>query len=259
MSDDHKLVASPEQHELPERMHPLVAMAMRGGTLDPSTLRELLAVQREYEAGEARKNFTRALTALKRDLPTVIARDKIVDFAGKTGARTRYTHSSLAQVIDAVTAPLTAHGFSLAWEPRRLERGDVEVTARLTHAEGHSESCTLSAPVDTSGSKSPAQSVASTVTLLSRYTALSLLGIATADQQEPGPIEPPARDGTHVDSARNLRAVERLSKLGLSRADAERHVGRPVSEWTAGDIQRLATWARGEVAADDEPREPGVD
>jgi hypothetical protein len=257
MSDNHKIIREPEHPGVPERMHPLVQAAMSTGTLEPATLRELLAVQREYEAGEARKNFTRALTALKRDLPVVLSHDKLVDFTGKTGIRTKYTHTSLAAALDAITPALTAHGFSLAWEPRRLERGDVEVTARLTHAEGHSESCTLSAPVDTSGSKSPAQGVASTVTLLSRYTALSLLGIATADQQEPGPTDAPARAGTHVDSARNLRVVERLAKLKIPRADAERHVGRPVAEWTSADIDRLAAWARGE--AEPPPREPGDD
>jgi hypothetical protein len=42
----------------------------------------------------------------------------------------------------------------------------------------------MTAPIDTSGSKSPAQGVASTITLLQRYTALSLLGIATADMKD---------------------------------------------------------------------------
>jgi hypothetical protein len=254
---NHKAIARAEHGIAPERMHPLVAVAMASGTLEPGTLRELLAVQREYEAGEARKAFTRALVALKRDMPTVLARDATVDFTSAKG-RTHYKHTSLAHALDQITEPLTAHGFSLAWTPARSERGEVIVTCRLTHAEGHHTECTLSAPVDTSGNKSPAQGVASTVTLLSRYTALSLLGIATADMADPAPAERVEADGPHIDAARNLRAVGRLARLGRTREDAERYIGRPVQAWTAADLARLAAWVQhnpehGEVPPDQEP------
>jgi len=95
--------------------------------------------------------------------------------------------------LDSVTEPLTRHGFSLGWVPTTGDRGEVRVTCRLTHAEGHSEETTLVAPPDTSGLKNPAQAIASTITLLQRYTALSLLGIATADTTDPTPDEPPQR------------------------------------------------------------------
>jgi hypothetical protein len=69
----------------------------------PRDAAQLLEVQREYEANEARKAYAMALVNLKRDLPTVIARDKTVDFTGSSGKRTTYTHASLAGVMDAVT------------------------------------------------------------------------------------------------------------------------------------------------------------
>ncbi len=221
-----------------QRVHPLVHAAMQNGSLDPTTLRDLLAVQREWEAGEARKAYTRALAALKRDLPTVIRRDKVVDFATAKG-RTYYTHTSLAQVMDEITAPLTAHGFSLSWEPSIGDR-KVRVTCRLTHAEGHSEACTLESDPDSSGSKGPAQAIASTVTLLQRYTALSLLGIATADMQEPHGER--AEESEAIDMDRNMAAVRAITKAGLRREDAESHVGRLVSEWTTADRRTLRAW-----------------
>jgi hypothetical protein len=241
MSDpNHKAIINAPHTEI-QRMHPVVAAALATGP-DPATLRELLAVQREWESGEAKKAYTRALTALKRDMPTVIGKDTTVDFQTAKG-RTRYTHTSLAAAMDAVTGPLTAHGFSLGWEPSRNERGDVVVTCRLVHSEGHSETCTLSAPVDTSGSKSPAQGVASTVTLLSRYTALALLGIATADMGEPvGNDHEQAADPARVDANRNLRAASALQKYGRTREEAEHHLGRKVSEWTDADLARLKEW-----------------
>jgi hypothetical protein len=263
VTDTHATTIMHAPADAPARMHPLVNAAMRGGALtDPATLRELLAVQREWEAGEARKAFTRALADLKRDLPTVIARDATVDYQSAKG-RTHYTHASLAGVMEAITGPLTQHGFSLAWVPSTGERGAVRVTCRLTHAEGHTEECALEAPADTSGNKSPAQAVASTITLLQRYTAQSLLGIATADMPEDTGERQRSADDVDVD--RNLRAAKWLADRKITREDAERRVGRPVSEWTARDLEALKAYAAerakpthdpsaGEVAPADEPR-----
>lgn len=257
MSDAH---GKPAELTIIERepdraMSPIVAMGMKilAANPDPATLRELLAVQRTWEDNEARKAFAAALVALKRDLPTVIARDATVDYQGAKG-RTHYTHASLAGVMDAITQPLTQHGFSLAWKPSTTTAG-VSVTCRLTHAAGHFEEASLTAPADTSGSKSPAQAIASTITLLQRYAALSLLGIATADMKEPTG-EPEAPPPDHVDSARNLRAVGRLVQLGKTRVDAEAFVGRKVENWTAADIDKLAEWAKKPQSDSGEPVPP---
>lgn len=241
MSDTHKAAIVAAPRETVERMHPLVQAAMASGALaDPATMRELLAVQREWEAGEARKSYSRALAALKRDLPTVIRKDAVVDFNSAKG-RTYYKHASLAGVMDAITDPLTAHGFSLAWIPSTGERGGVRVTCRLTHQDGHHEECALEAGADTSGSKSAPQAIASTITLLSRYTALALLGIATADMPEDGAaVQDAPKDA--IDADRNMRALRWLADRKVSREAAESHVGRPISAWTADDLARLRAY-----------------
>lgn len=261
MTDAHATTIMHAPADAPLRMHPMVSAAMAAGSLaaDPTTLRELLAVQREWEAGEARKAYTRALAALKRDLPTVIAKDATVDYTGNSGRRTRYTHASLAGVMEAVTEPLTRHGFSLAWEPGNGNAGEVSVTCRLTHSEGHSEACTLKAPADTSGQKSSAQAVMSTITLLSRYTALALLGIATKDMKEPPPGDPTSGEAEPaIDTERNLRAAKKLADLGIPVADAERHIGRPVHEWTLADRNAMPAFveSRSRKRAVDAPPPP---
>lgn len=253
MSDSHNVPGAIVRSEPApvQRMHPMVAAAVSGGHVDPATMRELLAVQREWEAGEARKAFTRAKADLKRSLPTVIGKDTTVDFTSKSGIRTHYTHASLAHVMNVVTEHLTAHGFDLSWIPAITERA-VTVTCRLTHSEGHHEEATLAAPADTSGNKNPAQAIASTVTLLQRYTALSLLGIATADMQEPvGEPGPDPSDA--VDARANLRAVAAITSAGLRREDAERHVERPVREWTRDDLSRLRKWLDANAPPPGEP------
>jgi len=245
MSDEHTKLANVETHAPIERMHPMVQSAIAAGP-DPQTLRELLAVQREWEKDEARRAYTRAMIALKRDLPTVLQRDKTVDYTSKkTGQRTLYSHTSLAAAVDNITEPLTAHGFSLSWSAK-TERDMVHVTAKLTHTEGHCEEMTISAPPDASGNKSAPQAVASTMTLLQRYAALALLGIATKDQTDPTNVDP-APEPTAIDAAKNLVAVGAITKRGHSVSDAEAMIGRPAAEWTTADLDRLKAWLRAAV------------
>jgi len=259
MSDKgHVITTHAERVELPEHMSPIVSAGMRmlANAPNPEALRELLAVQREWEREEARKAFERSMVALKRDMPTVLGRDKLVDYTGKAGGRTRYTHTSLAAAMEAVTESLTAHGFSLAWSPTTNDKGQVSVTCCLTHTEGHHKETTISAPADTSGNKNPAQAVASTITLLQRYTALSLLGIATADMEEPPPTAEPHGDATPKPNPdRALRAVGKLSKMGIPREDAEGYLAKPVQQWTDADIDSLAEWAKKKPSQ----RQPGED
>ena len=241
MTDSHdKAIVVEVDRPDQKRMHPVVAAAMQQAP-DPETLRELLKVQREWEAGEAKRAYTRALVDLHRDLPSVIERDQTVRY-GTSKGKTCYTHASLAAVMDAVTEPLARHGFSMSWEPSTEDRM-VTVTCRLTHCEGHSGECTISSPPDTSGSKGPAQAVASTITLLQRYTALATLGIATADQGEPhGPQEPSDPDA--VDPARNMKAAAVIRKRLGGVTAAEEYAGRPVEQWTANDLFELRTWIK---------------
>lgn len=253
---DHKSIAIVDRCEIAP-VHPLamVQHAVQNG-LNPDTIAKLMDLAERHEANEARKAYTTALVGLKRDLPTVLARDKEVSYSSGKG-KVRYTHTSLGAAIDAVTEPLTQHGFSLSWEPS-TDESKVKVTCRLTHAQGHSESCTLTAPIDNSGSKSPAQGIASTITLLERYTALSLLGIATADHKEPQQETPT----DHVDTAMNQRALKAWLDAGHDRGEAEERIGRPMEDWTIEDLRAIKKWLSEEQYENVGPppmREPGED
>lgn len=238
MTDTHeKAITVVEANSGSSELAPVVAAAMAQNPT-PETLRELLAVQREWEAGEAKRAFTRAEVGLRRDLPAFIDRDQTVDYTSKKG-RTYYTHASLAHVMDEIADALSKHGFSLGWEPSTGDR-TVTVTCRLTHTEGHSKTATISAPADTTGNKNPAQAIASTITLLQRYTALSLLGIATADMSEPEERKAPST--TDIDPARNLRAAAAIRGNGFSVDEAEELVGKSTEEWTDADRVKVKRW-----------------
>jgi hypothetical protein len=244
VSDVHKAeLVRAEPHDVDDdRMHPMVRMAMRNGAVDPATLGELMALQREWQADEARKAFTRAKTALMRDLPTVIKKDATVKYTPRNGNPVHYTHASLAGVMNAITEPLTRHGFALSWTPSITEKGSVRVTCRLTHAEGHHEEATLEAKPDDSGNKSGPQAIASTQTLLQRYTALGLLGIATADMKEPTGEQAEEAPDARIDGEKNLRAVAAIQKAKRTSKEFEEFIGRPVSQWTGDDRSAIHVW-----------------
>lgn len=212
-------------------LHPLVAAVM---TQNPSieTLRELMALQREHVADLAKRAYTSAITEMKRELPTVIDKDREVDFKNKNGTRTNYWHASLAAVMGAVTAPLAKHGFSLSWHPK-IENNMVYVTCRLTHAAGHFEETMLWGPIDTSGNKSDVQGVMSTVTLLSRYTAMSILGLATRDMHEP---TGDGRDEQEQAPQRTKIAEECLTFVPLAKTAADlKAVGEKAKKLSANE------------------------
>lgn len=246
MSDDHD--SKPAALEVirratgPTGMSPMVAasMAILERNPDPQTLRELLQLQREWEANEARKAFEAAMVRLKARMPSVISRDAKVDFVNRAGQRTFYRHASLAHVLDEITPFLTDEGFTLTWRPSTGADG-VTVTCRLTHAAGHFvETPPMSAPPDSSGNKSPAQQVASTITLLSRYSACALLGIATRDMPEPaGASDATEEQAAKVDIDRNMRGVQWLKSRGKTKEQAEQFLDKPLDAWNAADIEKL--------------------
>lgn len=163
----------------------LMLAAVAGGA-DPATIREMLALQREWEAGEARKAFNEALAAFKGE-EIVIRKRKRVHFTAKnSGATTDYKHAELSDCTEAIGPALARHGLAYTWNVEQPAANVVRVTCKLTHRLGHSESITMEAAPDDSGNKNKIQMIGSTATYLQRYTLLAITGCATKGQDNDG-------------------------------------------------------------------------
>lgn len=155
----------------------LIRLAIdRGADLDK--LEKVLALQERFEANEAKKAYNQAMAMFKANAPN-IGKDKRVSFG-----TTKYNHASLFNVTDKINAELSKWGLSSGWFPK--QNGQISVTCRITHKQGHFEEVTLNAPADNSGSKNAIQQIGSTITYLQRYTLLSITGLATQDQDDDG-------------------------------------------------------------------------
>lgn len=177
--DEQKSVAVQQ----PQGLSPLVQAAM-AGQLDTQKLSELLAIQKEFEANEARKAFHLALAEFKR-FPLTIYKDKHVKYTSQKGT-TEYDHATLGAALDEINPLLGKCGLSLTWDTKQGESGDITVTAILSHAMGHSITTSLQAAPDDSGGKNKIQAVGSSVEYLKRYTGFLLLGISSRDMDDDG-------------------------------------------------------------------------
>ena len=155
----------------------MMMQALQSG-MTVEQMQGMLAIQKDWEANEARKAYVVAMAEFKRDPPEIFKR-KNVAFG-----ETSYNHATLGDVTTAIVNGLAAHGISHRWDTKQHEGGRIVVTCILTHNMGHSESTALEAQPDNSGKKNGIQQMASTVTYLQRYTLLGASGLATKDMED---------------------------------------------------------------------------
>lgn len=166
----------------------MLAALSRG--VSPADLREMLALQREWQADQARAAFHASLAGFKTEAVTVL-KNKQVGYTAKSGAFVGYKHAELFDVVAAVGPALARHGLSYRWDVEQA-RDWVTVTCILTHALGHSERCTMGGPPDASGQKNALQQIASATTYLQRYTLKAITGVAEGgDDDDAGAGDPP--------------------------------------------------------------------
>jgi len=149
--------------------------------LDLAQVEKAMALQERWEANEARKAYHDAMAEFKAN-PPEIDKDQHVKFQTSKGL-TEYRHASLANVTQKINSALSQHGLSAGWKVAQADKL-ITVTCTITHRMGHSESTSLTAAPDDSGSKNPIQAVGSAISYLERYTLLALSGLATHEMDD---------------------------------------------------------------------------
>jgi hypothetical protein len=201
-------VASQTQVPANSPMGMMMAAVKQGIPLDQ--IKEMMAIQREWEADEARKAFNEAFAAFKAEAVEVIKR-KQVDFPSK-GGRTQYKHAELSDVVEAVGPALSRHGFSWSWTPEQ-KGSRIHITCTLLHRLGHEKSVTMDAPADESGGKNTIQAIISTTTYLERHTLKAVCGISEKGDDTDGIVDNSQIFGDLVKAATACRTLEDLGKV----------------------------------------------
>ena len=190
MKDNELIEPNNNQMALPASLSPIqMIQQLKESGLEVSDMKEMLALQKEYEAHEAKKLYNIALAAFKAE-DILIQKDSTVAY-GEGDKFTTYNHATLGNIVGIAVPFLSKHGLSHRWSMEQLDGGMIRVTFHLTHQAGHSESTSLQSGADQSGGKNNIQAIASTVTYLERYTFLGGTGLATVDQDNDGANAPP--------------------------------------------------------------------
>lgn len=143
-------------------------------------LERLIVLKERWDATEARKAFDSAFAAAKAETPVILKTEEVSFGAGKTS----YKYEDLAKVLQIVDEWLAKFGMFVRFRTSSEPGQPVRVTCIVAHEKGHREENTLTAPPDTSGSKSGVQAIGSAVTYLSRYTLKAALGLAAAKDDD---------------------------------------------------------------------------
>ena len=161
---------------------------------DLDKLEKLMELQERFENREAKKAFTKAVSGFRATCPMI----------GKTRSGHNNKYAGLAETLETIKPLLHKSGLSHSWKTSQVEN-ITTVTCILAHIDGHSESTSLSAPSDMTGSKNAIQAIGSTVSYLERYTLFAILGISSKELDDDGTA---AGTETITDNqARDLQAL----------------------------------------------------
>ena len=202
-----------------------LTMALLKSGATPELITATLA-HRDREAAEKRQQAYRvAFLAFQGQGVEII---KTSSYQNAEGEEIWYT--PLAQLIEGLLPALNAAGLSHRFIPNQLSNGDISITCRLTHVDGHFEEATLSGPPNESPDLTKAQANVATSTLLQRATLKALCGVAEkhddldgrrtsvdgSGSSTPSSIEqePPRREKSLAEPKNTAQPSEPMATLG---------------------------------------------
>lgn len=147
----------------------------QAGNASVEHMSQLLDLQMRWEANEARKAFNVAMSRFRNEAPNI----------RKTRKAHNSTYAGLAESVSVVKPLLAKYGLSHRWSTHQ-DGDQVTVTCTVSHVQGHSESTSLTAGHDKTGSKNSIQAIGSTVSYLERYSLYAILGLASTDHDDDG-------------------------------------------------------------------------
>jgi hypothetical protein len=152
----------------------IIQSALSSG-VSPEHLRELLAVRREWEEGEARKAFNLAVAEFQRRAPIV---EKLDVAHNKQYAR-------MDRIWREIRPLVTELGLSVTWQVAEMREGMYHVEGQLRHRDGHGERLVMDIPLpDKISGQNDAQRAGSASTYARRYALCGALGIVTGDDDD---------------------------------------------------------------------------
>lgn len=139
--------------------------------VDTDKLEKLMDLYERDADRQAKIAFNKDFTSMQSEITTV----------SKSKVAHKWKYATLEDIVDIVRPTLQEFGFAISFDIDTAEK--VIVTCNLMHREGHSISTTITLMPD-KVSQNVVQSIGSSVSYGKRYTIMSLLNIATRDDDD---------------------------------------------------------------------------
>jgi hypothetical protein len=192
------------------------------------TIDRLLAMQQTVVADQKKTRYLAAMAKLQAKLPAV---------ARKGTGHNQKKYARYEDLVQTIKEPLSDNHFSLTF---RIDQRDglIEVTGVLGHEDGHQEATKLALPADTSGNKNVVQAWGSSISYAKRYVAMTLLGIATEDEDDDGKTAGGVKATVTEDQAKTIsrlvqetEAPTEIGKIILQQCKVETFEGIPADRF----------------------------
>jgi hypothetical protein len=155
-------------------------------------IEQLWSLHERMESARAKRAYLSDLALMQPELPVIEKKGAIntneKDKQGnKTGNQIKQSnYAKWEDVVEGIRPVMAKYGFSISFKTDQSDPARIAVTGTLGHREGHSESTTMSLPIDSSGSKNNVQGWGSSVSYGKRYVAFALLNIVARGEDDDG-------------------------------------------------------------------------
>jgi len=188
------------EHQMPTPQHSgeggtILAMIEKVLTIPDfpvEKLERLFDLHQKAQADSARKAYLADLALMQPELPVIEKKGTInTNEKDKQGNKTgkQIKQSSYARwedVVESIRPVMAKYGFSISFKVDQTDPARIAVTGTLGHRDGHTESTTMSLPLDSSGSKNNVQGWGSSVSYGKRYVAFALLNVVARGEDDDG-------------------------------------------------------------------------
>jgi hypothetical protein len=166
--------APPTVHDDANAVLSMIDRVLSNPDIPVERLEQLFNLHQRVQADNAKRAYYAALANLQAKLPAVARKGK---------GHNDKMYARFEDIMDAIRAPLAEFGFSISFRTDQPD-GKLSVTGVLAHLAGHHEETTLVLPQDTTGGKNAVQAWGSSSSYGKRYALVTLLGIATQDDDD---------------------------------------------------------------------------
>jgi hypothetical protein len=168
-------------------------------------LKDMMDLQERWEAGEAKKVYSREFANTQLEIETVVKTKK--------NTQTHSNYADLSDIIESSKPIYTKHGFAIIFsEGDTAKDNHVRIIADVLHEIGHKETYHYDVPLDGAGLKGNANMIpihgkASSVSYGRRYLMCMIWNIATGDDND-GNNQAPVQRLTDVQQAMLCKKIQ---------------------------------------------------